>query len=298
MRAFSTRSNDDRERLSEADRTRGDVARRRATLEVLAALVTCSALLALCLWIGLSFAKAQFEAIGEAAKVVALALGAPAVIFGLLNHARSVRQHARADLWQRRQFVLVAVERFEEQPAVRAAMMMLDYNARSVVLPGLEEPVRVDDEDVVAALAPGTGGAAYSQIHTRIRDAFDEFFSGLDRLGVMMEAGLVSWPDIAPYIQYWLELLDEAPREREPEFGAVVRTYIRTFYYDALETLMERAGVRTFTEEDEDMAKSVKAKREPSGSGVTKSRPRPFREEEEPEDKEERARLKQRMARK
>lgn len=197
--------------------------------------------------------ESLFDAIRGTAQILAFIFGVPAVVLGLYNHSRSVEQRRentalqlKAELWKRREFVAGYIEKFEAFENVKFAMALLDYNVRELKLPGTDRWVKFTEADLLTALSPRLERGIYSEQHTIIRDAFDQFFSGLDRLGVMNEAGLVDYDDLTPYVLYWLELLDAAPRDRGEFFGPVIRRYIAVFHFDSLMGLMKKAGVPTF----------------------------------------------------
>lgn len=226
-------------------------------LELTIALLAGVGLVALCAALAWNLGVADLERLGDVATIIGFGLGVPAAIIGLFNHGRSVRQQAKAELWKRRQFVLEAITAFESNRRVRIAMTLLDYNSRAVVLeegiPG--EPI--SESDLIAALSPLK---RYTRQEALLRDAFDEFFDGLDRLGVMLRAELITWADVEPYLRYWLVLLDPEPRGRSVEFGSVIRNYIDEWHFKDLEGLMKLAGVPVFRPEDRTVAAAVARK--------------------------------------
>lgn len=203
--------------------------------------------------------EGKLSQLNAGAEFVAVVAGFPAAIFALVNYAMDVSEKRRANLWRRREFVHEQIVRIEAVAEVRAAMTMLDYWDRPVLLPGAHGPVKVTNAMLTKALSPGATKLVAAEV--RIRDSFDGFFDAMDRLGGMRDAGLITVEDLAPYISYWLELLASAPRNRNPEFGAVVRRYIHKYHFEALERLMTDLGVATFREADETVAQHYSRQR-------------------------------------
>lgn len=244
-------------------------------------------------------------AAGDMAKLLTFTLGVPAVVLAFFNHRRSLKQQAedtvqraaavaeqkKANLWKRREYVAKTVADLETNASNRFAMTLLDYNARRMKLPGSDILQRFDDDDLVLALAPIDVRGRYSQKETAIRDCFDSLFNALDRLGVMVEAGLLEWDDLYPYIGYWLELLGPGQRKRPPAYSAAIRLYVDDFYFENLAALMVRAKVPVETTSRERgvvakrVAQILNARQAKAASGASPSRdadsaPLPGREEE------------------
>uniref|UniRef100_B0T9C4 Uncharacterized protein n=1 Tax=Caulobacter sp. (strain K31) TaxID=366602 RepID=B0T9C4_CAUSK len=233
--------------------------------ELAIAALAAAALTVLCVGVGVAVAPHGpdekvywLTAAGDAAKLLTFTLAVPAAILALYNHRRgldqqtkAVAQQAASDLWKRREYVAKATAELEADPSNRFAMSLLDYNARRLKLPGSDVLERFDEDDIVLALAPKAVRGQYKLTETAIRDCFDSLFNALDRLGVMLETGLLTWEDLYPYIGYWLELLEPAPRERSDAFGAAIRLYVENFHFEKLAGLMARAQVPTALDGDE-----------------------------------------------
>jgi hypothetical protein len=121
---------------------------------------------------------------------------------------------------------------------------MLDYNASYLDLDGLRgQPI--NDRMVMSALAPHQARGAYTPQEQIIREAFDTFFSELDRLAAMASAGLIVGRDLGPYADYWLKLFAPEARGRPDAYGAILRRYVRVFHFDALAHLLQARGLMT-----------------------------------------------------
>lgn len=171
-------------------------------------------------------------------KVLGFAFGLPAGLLALVTYARGVREQRRANLWKRNEHLVARFDRLEASEKCGAAMRMLDYNATYVELSGLGRQ-QVNDLLVMSALAPHQQRGSYTIVEQAIREAFDAFFSELDRLGHMVGSGLMQSDDLSPYAGYWLKLFDPAERGRPEPYGAILRRYVRVFHFDGLAYLLQ-----------------------------------------------------------
>lgn len=169
------------------------------------------------------------------------------IIVGLVTFVAAVVEYAKAQQWKRAEFVAEQVEKFEARPAVKASMQMLDSNEREIDLPGGADSskVRITDDTLAGALIPHTEkpNGEFTDVETRIRDSFDQFFDGLDSFDNFIESGLVSDQDVTPYLDYWLELIGDPKADRKPPavLHAIWR-YLGAYHYDGVVSLLKRHG--------------------------------------------------------
>lgn len=211
-------------------------------------LAVAAALLAaiLCMIAPLIFDREAVKIAGEVAQLLAFVVGVPAAVVAVLNHRRSVEAHrdavrerVRALSWKQKEFVAARFDRLQASPNCKIAMRLLDYNATRVTLPGSTTELPLNDLTVMSALAPRNQRGIYSDEQVHIRDAFDEFFDELDRLGMMARSGLIREADLGPYIGYWLKLFDHRQRERPEVYSAILRRYVAKFDFEDLAALLK-----------------------------------------------------------
>lgn len=158
-------------------------------------------------------------------------------------------QYVQAQRWKRAEWVAEEIKEFLASPATANALWMLDWNARSLPLlhPGAKANERFDyeQETLLHALSSDSSPQKrdYSPAEVSIRDCFDSLLNGLERFQHFVDAGLVGVNDLAPYLQYWLEVIGDPENTRK---SAEVRRrlwgYIHDYGYDGVERLLRSRG--------------------------------------------------------
>ena len=174
--------------------------------------------------------------------------------------AWGVGQYAHQQQWQRIEFLRQAVRQFEQDPEIRNALKILDfeeyrdYTIHTEARKGISEPIvfRVDDATLRCALASHRQRARIKhrlernqdhnsvdidslrqyQIETALRDWFNKMLNGLEHFGYLIESGLFSKEELWPWLSYWIKLIAD-PSYRRPGASKV---------YDALYSYIHSSG--------------------------------------------------------
>lgn len=156
----------------------------------------------------------------------------------------------KARRWKRAEFVAGLFKDWEAQAGVRAALKILDYRGKKLRLADYggrtTDEQRVGTNVVARALElpefrrqdGQIGTASYTDVEHDIRDAFDQFFDGLDRFATHAEAGLVSPMEFAPYLDYWISRLGNNSVHDQATLAAL-EAFASRFHPDALAFLRE-----------------------------------------------------------
>ena len=91
------------------------------------------------------------------------------------------------------------------------------------------------------------GRAQFQSPMVAIRDAFDDFFSGLTDFNVMIEAKLISEDDVRPYLKYWSELIaigHPLPPGvvKKYDIQRIIRIYLDKYHNDGVVSLCKKLG--------------------------------------------------------
>lgn len=180
---------------------------------------------------------------------VGAASTAVGVLAALWQYRRNSLESRRRD---RRDKAVVAaneMEVFGQDPAVRNALAMLDWDPPVLQLAmadGTSRAVRVDSDLFTAALrssqAPAPGdwpwlpdddrrrlaeiarkGPGFTPEETAIRSIFDRFLDRLERIETLIERDVISAEDFATHFAYWLDLMGETPSATLNHFAALKR---------------------------------------------------------------------------
>ena len=224
---------------------------------------------------------AGFPWLTLAASLLATAMTASiAIFFGLRGLRLNIQAHDRAtnamneaQAWKRKEFVAAWFERLRGDELAQTAMLVLDQsdvrvrtNAPQGWKGGLKEDVfaardsehffRVGSRKTFMALVPHgfTPGRriAFSDEHMFLKRCFDALFNRLGQLQAMETAGLLTYEDIKPYIDYWMELLagvrksvggeiEPVSAVRAPIFSAL-KLYLHAYGFSDVMTLGKRFG--------------------------------------------------------
>lgn len=174
---------------------------------------------------------------------------------GLIAFSVGLWQYARAQSWQRLQFVASQMANFFADPEVRTALLLLDYSR-----------IRLNT-DGTRATTPGTGSVFDDDLCTRalrlhtefadqeenfgpdemmVRSVFDALLTRLEDLDHFLVSELVSADDLEPYLKYWLRIMLDPASEWKPRvFYEAVSKFITGYGYRGVQHLAESvAGIK------------------------------------------------------
>lgn len=185
--------------------------------------------------------------------------------------AWGVSYYGRQQQWQRIEFLRRAVKEFEQEPEIRNALKILDFEEyRDYFIQGnaKQEPIsfRVDDDVLCNALATHDHRARQKQklddsqdrnaldsdllrqyqIETTLRDWFNKMLNGLEHFGYFLESGLFTEKELQPWLSYWIKLIAD-PAYRRPgasKFYDALYSYIHHSGFFGVQKLFERFGYR------------------------------------------------------
>jgi hypothetical protein len=192
--------------------------------------------------------------------VVVSVLGFGGTLFALW---RAYRQYVQSEKWKRAEFVAKEIEKFESNPYVKNAKLMLDWCSRKINLylipnPTPEEEVLIDAWIVGRALETHDRALTpFNRAEAAIRDTFDVFLDHLDRFGKFIVSGLVTKEEFEPYLCYWIDLItgDEQSDSRIAKaIQAALFRYIKFYRYRGVQDLFLAFGHPLDTCESEDGA--------------------------------------------
>lgn len=166
-------------------------------------------------------------------------------------------QYWSAQQWKRAEWVAGETQAFFSDPKVMNALYMLDWNARRLPLlldaPESKQTYFEYGADLLDTalysrstipLDPQTKmERSFTEEELAIRDSFDRMLSRLERFEIFVRQGLVSFADLRPYIEYWIELIGDADFGRKPK-ATIKRlwSYINDYGFDGVQSLCRRFG--------------------------------------------------------
>jgi hypothetical protein len=176
------------------------------------------------------------------------------VAAALIAFVMGLIQYRHAQRWKRAELVAREIKDFKSDPAIRNALLMLDWNDRYIELfPQEPDPAKrralVNDTLLGHALTPLPDKAA-ARLHEEfkteeiaIRAAFDQLFDALERFEYFIQAGLVKRKEFDPYLSYWIEILGNRRSNRKPpQVLDNLWAYLDSYSYSGVQKLLRRYG--------------------------------------------------------
>jgi hypothetical protein len=134
-------------------------------------------------------------------------------VIGLGTFIFGIFQYWQAQRWKTAEFVASKMDVFMNNPDNELAMLMLDWNKRTIAFHP-QTPIHetslfvIDDNLLYSALRTHIGPSdAFPRPQSYIRDVFDHFFDDLSHLYIFVQADLVTIEHLRPYLTYWLDIL-------------------------------------------------------------------------------------------
>lgn len=182
-------------------------------------------------------------------KAMALLGAIAAFVIGLL-------QYRKAQRWKRVEWIAKEMDAFFADAKVAIALKMIDWGARRIELyPNrANEGNRfrvVRDADLEKALRRHTKQAEmFTEDEAALRDLFDHFLDRLERIHSFVEAGLLSFKDVRPYLHYWAVQVVSADESDDTVKRIVqLRRFITTYGYSGVQRLFTALSGREWPDD-------------------------------------------------
>jgi hypothetical protein len=83
----------------------------------------------------------------------------------------------------------------------------------------------------------------FTEAQAAIRDCYDSFFDGLERLSSYAKTGLIDVPSLRPYIGYWVDQISSPTENAEDAaWCAALLTYVSFYQFDGVLWLFDAFG--------------------------------------------------------
>lgn len=176
-----------------------------------------------------------------------------------------VSTYLRTEKWKRAEFLANEMKEFFASPRVQKALFLVDWGSRELPLiegrSGDEGRILVTRQMQTTALRPHTllertgsdpevftvgdvvSTIGFTQSEAAIRDCYDAFLDGLERLASYVQTGLTDVRSLRPYIGYWIDDIS-APTENADDAAwcAALLTYISFYRFDGVLWLFDAFG--------------------------------------------------------
>ena len=195
------------------------------------------------------------------------------LVLSLIGGALALQSFRRNERWKKAEFLAKEMKDFFEETRTQKALLFIDWGTRRVQLfsPDADDGGRIIVTRAlqVSALRPHTflrtngsdpamnieeadsdvetdGEASdsspksFSPAEAAIRDCYDGFLDGLERLSSYVKTGLIETPALRPYIGYWIDDIHAATTNKiDAAWSAALLTYISFYRFDGVLWLFE-----------------------------------------------------------
>ena len=160
----------------------------------------------------------------------------------------SREQNARELRWKKGKLAMEVIDAMKADPFANKAMIMLDWTNRDFVLTS-GKIARIRFEDLTGGLREHIPGKfEFSESESFIRDCFDHFADHLQRIGHLIEIGLIHPEDVRHPLKYWAQRM---AHKDICKTGDPVRQFLKVYEYDlALALVQELVSSPAQTEID------------------------------------------------
>jgi len=176
----------------------------------------------------------------------------------------ALRSFRRAEKWKKAEFLAAEMKLFFENDLVRMALSLIDWGTRRIQLDPIADPskpgVIVTREMQLSALRPHVllnlsesdsvmdgesiaGKRAFTPDEARIRDCYDAFLDGLERVANCAKTNLIEISALRPYVGYWITDIHAPTKSKaDAAYTAALLTYIKFYGFEGVLWLFSEFG--------------------------------------------------------
>lgn len=179
------------------------------------------------------------------------------LILSVIAGVVALRSFLRNEKWKKAEFLASEMKEFFADDRVQKSMLLIDWGVRRIQLFSQSntdsEGVVVTRQMQVSALRPHVllsspdsdslmnaestthGQGAFTPDEARIRDCYDGFLDGLERISSYARTGLVEISALRPYIGYWIsEIHSSTDYVQDAAWSASLLTYINFYHFEGV----------------------------------------------------------------
>lgn len=142
-----------------------------------------------------------------------------ALAISLFVFLKGIKEYKKAQKWKKLEFVSKEVKEFFNDPDVKRALLLLDWNSNAFDIDILKENREIDldfnDKDILRALKTHTERFSFTDKEILMKRVFDTLFDRLTLFENYIETGLVAAIDLQPYLTYWIRILADPNNNRK-----------------------------------------------------------------------------------
>lgn len=160
------------------------------------------------------------------------------IAIALITGIKWVYEYTKKLSWDRNKFLLERYEKFKSKESTKAMQLILDWNAITVELNGVN--IRVTDEMFYESLQTHDVRQTFTVNETRLRKLYDEYFDDLNEFRLLAESGLISEKNYRLFMEYWFKIITGEKESKSPRVIKQLEHYLKFYGYSDLYTFMNK----------------------------------------------------------
>ena len=160
------------------------------------------------------------------------------IAIALITGIKWVYEYTKKLTWDRNKFLLERYEKFKSKESTKAMQLILDWNAITVELNGVN--IRVTDEMFYESLQTHDVRQTFTVNEARLRKLYDEYFDDLNEFRLLAESGLISEKNYRLFMEYWFKIITGEKESKSPSVIKQLEHYLKFYGYSDLYTFMNK----------------------------------------------------------
>lgn len=160
------------------------------------------------------------------------------IAIALITGIKWVYEYTKKLSWDRNKFLLERYEKFKSKESTKAMQLILDWNAITVELNGVN--IRVTDEMFYESLQTHDVRQTFTVNEARLRKLYDEYFDDLNEFRLLAESGLISEKNYRLFMEYWFKIITGEKESKSPRVIKQLEHYLKFYGYSDLYTFMNK----------------------------------------------------------
>lgn len=167
---------------------------------------------------------------------LSLVISVSGFLLSLALAAHGLKQYKNAQLWKKREFLSTEINKIKKVEQSRHALSLLAFCQDRLypILPGSENDIEkwtlLSQEEIITAMIPQSSRKLRLDMNPAVRAAiqecFDDLFSRLEHIQLMIDQDLISIDDVRPYISWHM---DRFNLDRWRRWDGVTSPYYRLY---------------------------------------------------------------------
>jgi hypothetical protein len=156
----------------------------------------------------------------------------------IVTGVKWVYEYSKKLTWDKNKFLIERYEKFKSKESTKAMQLILDWNAITVDLNGVN--LRVTDDMFYESLQTHDVRQTFTLNETRLRKLYDEYFDDLNEFRLLCEAGLISEKNYRMFIKYWFEIITGNKNNKPDIVLQQLQHYLNFYGYNDLLVFMNK----------------------------------------------------------